>query len=235
MTTSNSNPEALVFRGPPGHLLLHSDLPAVSGLSFKPDETLQSTIGNSKSSFRIQADRSGTLKRLKVRLSNATKPGLYHATLETSDGSIPVDINVEPRSRLVIAPVELALSGAPGDKVQSRLLFSNKGNVTLAIPESDTLGIYDDDGIETAFASTYRMESDDLSKLFANFAAKLRDGHGGLLKLRLLEGSGKLEPGTSRSVLIEAQLPSKLKPGHNYHGVWSLLTAEHAVTVAVNK
>ncbi|RDH84492.1 MAG: hypothetical protein DIZ80_03160 [endosymbiont of Galathealinum brachiosum] len=235
MSNLSSNEKSLIFRGPPGRLLLHSSLPSVYGIDFKPDKKLSSVIGNTKSVFKFRSDNSGELKKLKVRLSPNIEPGLYHALLETQEGPITVDIDVEPRKRLTMSPVQMSLNGSPGDKVKIYVLFSNKGNVPLSIIKSDSIGIYDDDGIETAFASTYRMESKDLAEIFSNFSEKLRDGHGGLLKLRVLEGSGELKPGACRSVLIEVQLPSKLKPGHSYHGVWSLNSSEYAVTVTANK
>jgi len=235
MSNVASDIEPLIFRGPPAKLILHSALPNVCAVNLVPDDKLSSLIGHSKSIFKCRNNQHGELKKLKIRLSPNFKPGLYHAEFETEQGVIPVDIDVEPLPRLTMSPVQVSISGKSGDKVQVHLLFENKGNVPLCIEKSYQLGVYDDDGIETAFASTYRMDTHDLTKLVANFMHKIREGHGGLLKMRVLKGSGNIGLAEVRSVLVEASLSSKLKAGHHYHGVWSLNSSEYAVTVNVIK
>ena len=55
------------------------------------------------------------------------------------------------------------------------------------------------------------------------------------LKIRVVSGAGRLGPGECGSVHMKADLPTKLKPGHFYHGVWSLETLNASVRVIVRK
>ena len=103
----------------------------------------------------------------------------------------------------------------------------------MEIPIGDTLvtGVFDDDGIETALASTYRMETDDLSKIVGNVFAHLREAHGGLLRLRVAEGAHFLALGERRVLMLTTTLNAKLKHGHRYHGVLEI--GEHGIAVRI--
>lgn len=166
----------------------------------------------------------------RLRLDPATPPGDYTAVLELADGGKrEVTVSVEPRPRLRVAPSELRFAGPPGGAVSARLLLENRGNVGIAIGDALVTGVFDDDGIETALASTYRMETDDLNKIVGNVFARLREAHGGLLRLRVAEGAGELIPGERRVLVLETTLSSKLRPGHGYHGVLEI--GGHGISV----
>ena len=94
------------------------------------------------------------------------------------------------------------------------------------------VGIYDDNEIELAFAQTYRLETGDANQLVGHLLQKMREGHGGLLKIKV-DGAGALDGGASRVLTLRAQLGSKLKPGHSYHGFWRLYPLRVKVRVTV--
>lgn len=235
MPSSNTDGSPLVFRGTPRRMLLQGALPDVSEFEFEPEHKLSAYLGSVRRPFKRKTNRQGDLLGLKVKLDPATPPGRYNAALKTKSGTIPVEMHVEARPRISAYPAQFAFTGAAGKKAKVYVTFINKGNVPCEIPQSDSVGIYDDDGIETAFASTYRQDSDKLETLLSHFIGKLREGHGGLLKLRVPEGHGALPPAGRVAAVIEAQLPSGLKPGHGYHGVWSTPFADYAITVTVTK
>lgn len=235
MAKIKSSEAALIFRGPPRRLQLHGELPEGNDLQLEPESKISSAFLESRHAFKLKYNRGGKLSSLKMKLGPTVLPGHYKATLKTSKGRVPVEIHVEERPRISVSPAQLSISGAAGDKVKVHVLFTNKGNVGFDIPKTDSVGIYDDDGIETAFASMYRKEENSVDKMLSHFLGKLRDGHGGLLKLRIVEGSGLLPPGGKSSVVLEAQIPSKLKAGHSYHGVWSTSFSENLITVSVKK
>jgi hypothetical protein len=166
----------------------------------------------------------------RLRLDPSTPPGDYTAVLELADGGQrEITMSVEPRPRLRVSPSELRFDGAPGAAVSARLLLENRGNVPITISDALVTGVFDDDGIETALASTYRMDTDDLSKLVGNVFARLREAHGGLLRLRVTEGAGDVPPGEHRVLVLETLLSSKLRRGHGYHGVLEI--GEHGIAV----
>ena len=96
-------------------------------------------------------------------------------------------------------------------------------------------GVFDDNGIEAAMASVYRMDSTDLNHLLGQAFARLKEAHGGLLKLRVREGAGALAPGAQRVLVLETRLGDKLMPGHSYHGVIDIGIHGVAVEIQVQK
>ena len=227
--------EIIQLRGAPRQVLLQSRLPALTQADFLPDAALANIIGTHKHSLRIRKHDDGTIKQVKIRLPEATPPGRYAGTLKSGQQEFPIAIDVQEKQRLQIAPVSLQLRGKPGEKIHAQLLLINKGNVSINIPERDVIGIYDDDGMEVAFAATYRLETDDPLVLLKSFIGKMREGHGGLVKIRVSEGAGALPPATQKSIALEISLSDTAKANHQYHGVWSLGSVEYALTIAVNK
>lgn len=116
-----------------------------------------------------------------LRLDATTPPGTYRATLESGERSEAVTIEVTPAPRLGAAPGVVRLAGAPGGTAEARIALTNRGNTSVAIPARAHVGLYDDDGIELAFADTYRQPQGDLEKVAGHWLRKLREGHGGLL------------------------------------------------------
>jgi hypothetical protein len=169
----------------------------------------------------------------RLRLDPATPPGLYAAVLETADGKQhPVTVSVQAHPRLRVVPSALHLVGAPGAEVSARLLLENRGNTDIAIGSSLISGVFDDDGIETAMASTYRMETDDINKLVGNVFSRLREAHGGLLRIRVSEGGDTpLKPNERRVIVLSTTLNGKLARGHQYHGVLDI--GDHGIAVSI--
>ena len=175
--------------------------------------------------------RAGENGRIRLRLAKTTPPGIYRAEVRTGDSATPIDIEVLPTRRLKVSPPGLRFSGAVGDDCRAAFILVNAGNAPFEVPERAHFGIYDNEGVETAFATAYR-ENDEPMELIKTFVRKLRDGHGGLLKLRI-EGAGPVEPGGERMVVATARIHDRLKPGHAYHGVWKLQDLNYAVSVDV--
>jgi hypothetical protein len=167
---------------------------------------------------------------MRLKLDPSTPPGDYKLILELDDGSKrDVTVSVQSRARVRLTPRGLRFSGPPGGAAAARLLIENRGNVDITIGDTLVTGLFDDDGIETALASTYRMETHDLSAIVGNIFARLREAHGGLLRLRTVEGRGVVAPGERRVLVLETTLASDLRPGHGYHGV--LKIGQHGIAV----
>lgn len=173
--------------------------------------------------------------QLRVKLPECMAPGTYAAQLEIAGEKHSVEVNVEAQQRLIVRPGQFNFEGDPGGSAEITLTLSNRGNVSIDIPTVFAFGAYDNNGLAEAFASTYRQETDDALKLISHWVHKLRDGYGGLLKCNVTAGAGVLAPGEQRAVTIKTTLPSKLKPGHAYHGVLELGPLAQSIGVKVNK
>jgi hypothetical protein len=170
--------------------------------------------------------------RLRLRLGPHAPPGEYTVTIEGADGNRqPVTLSVMARPRLRVAPSSLQLCGAPGQRAPAELEVENRGNVPITIERTLVTGVFADDGIETALATAYRLRTDDLQKIVGTVFGRLRDAHGGLLKLRVTEGAGPLAVGERRRLRLDVALGEKLHPGRGYHG--SLPLGGHTIAVRI--
>lgn len=229
----NARPNATpAFMGPPGRLrwagLEGAELGAP--VAVKLPDALANYVNHRHPALR--SSRSGA--RTRLRLAADTPPGIYNIAVEYAGGvKKDVEIAVQPRARLHVVPGTLRLAGAPGQEVSATLLLENRGNEALEISDALVTGLFDNEGIEAALAAMYRLDSDDLNKIVAAGFSRLRQAHGGLLKLRVSEGAGKLAPGERRQLLLETTLSNKLEAGHGYHGTLALGPHRIAVQVGV--
>lgn len=234
MATTKSKQSTLIFRGPPEKLLCQDgDIPAELKFELETDNPM--LCSGKLPRLKVRRTSDGHIRLAKVKVDKYTQAGTYNVALRSKNQTLPAQLEIEERARLSMSPSQLSIKGKPCEKVMVSVVVTNKGNVAIDIPINHFLGIFEDNGVETAFATTYRMEEEDPLLLLRNFFLKLREGHGGMLKMRIKQGFGNLPPRTSKVLLIEAQLPEKLRPGHGYHGIWSLLTFDFTVTVAVEE
>jgi hypothetical protein len=234
MASNVSNAQQLRLHGPPRCLRLTSTAIPKSGIGTL---TLSATGGRGEA-MSVPAhilSRRDEAGELTVKLPESTAPGIYSAQLEIAGEQHPVELNVEAEERLIVGPGELEFEGEPGAAAEIKSTLSNRGNVSIVIPTAFTCSISDDDALEEAFTSTYRQETDDALKLFSHWIGKLREGDGGTLKCNVVAGGDALAPGEQRAVTIKTTLPSKLKPGHVYHGELELGPLVRLIGVKVNK
>lgn len=234
-TRAAPDAESLRLVGRPRKLVLSSPALADSDrYELELPKELKPYAADDKIELRVRKRRFG-FDHVRLRLAQAAPPGHYTATLRAGDKAIPISVDIAPSRRLHLFPTSAEFEGAPKASVEIALTVTNGGNVSIDIPERAVAGIYDDDGLETAFADTYRQETNDPLQLLGHWVTKLREGHGGLLKLHIAEGAGALEPGTRRTLTIKTNLPEILKPGHSYHGIWQLDPAQFRVNVKVTR
>ncbi len=224
---------ALKFIGTPNRLYFNGELkPDLTGLQMlEPTGKLKTLANNQPLQAQFRGSEGQDSSQARLRLNRTTPPGNYKARLRSGRKSYPVNLTVEPYLRLKFRRAETLFSGIPGRVARAHIQVFNKGNVAFEFPHNNVCGIYVEKGVETAFASMYRQSTEDVDTLLKHFLSKLRDGHGGLLKIRTLGGSVLVEPGHTENIRLSAQLPSKLKAGHYYHGVWRLENVHQRIKV----
>jgi hypothetical protein len=108
----------------------------------------------------------------------------------------------------------------------------NVGNVAVEIPDISAFGLMMDGGVETAIGSGL-MSSDTGIDRVGRFADALAERHGGLARVSVEAGAGRLEPGASTMVRARIRLGDKTGSGQHYHGTWPLATLRIPVSLRV--
>lgn len=180
----------------------------------------------------LQAEAASlSLTWLRFELPEVTPPGTYKGTVNIVSRNYQVIVEITPHISLLLLPTHLSLDVRPGDKVTARLTVANIGNVSVEIPRVHAFGLFDVEGLEkgirTAFTSTSVKGQTRLNQLVEGLA----QGHGGLVRLLMREGAGGLEPGESRTLLLELSIPKRLNPGRVYGGTWPLANLNYSINI----
>lgn len=233
-TTSQTRtaPATVEFVGPPRGLIAVSETIRLAGADWRLDGSITEYLAQRGSVLR-QSRRHGGAMRL--RLLPQTPPGDYAAKLYISDKEVAAVVRVLPVVQATISPSEVSFFGAPGSTVTALMTLVNSGNVPVELPKTAPVGVFDDEGIETAFAATYGKPIETFDNFVQIFHGKLREAHGGVMKLTVIRGAGLHLPGTTAVVEMTLDLPGNLRPGHRYHGVYSTDFAALAISVIVMK
>jgi hypothetical protein len=177
----------------------------------------------------VRAD--GDFARLRARINPRLSPGTYQAELSMEDRVRHIAVTVDPIVMLRVDPPMLRMSGGLGKPLHANIVIANVGNVEADLPKFGALGIYEVNGIETAIGHAYRENGEDGLRTVARFVQELRNGYGGLLKLRLEGMQGPLPPGKACSLRVIATPSDRVRAGGVYTGVWPFANLNYAVRV----
>lgn len=220
------------FLGPPGRLVAVGDVPALTGVpEIKGDLEAFLRPGRQALRFR-QAGRRGAA-RVHLRLDPATPPGDYTGEVVAGKETCRFLARVLPDPRVAVLAGELAFVGPLGGKATASLAIANDGNTEIEVPRAIPIGLFDDDGLETAFAASYGKPVKGIDAFVEVFHGKLREAHSGVQKLSVTKGYGTHGPGTSFSANFAMELKAPLRPGRRYHGVVSTDFGEFSISVSV--
>jgi hypothetical protein len=206
----SANTHPLSFRGTPHRLSLSN--PALAGHEcgelVLPEE-LAAHSGSPVIPLPVRESRLDG-PSIKLRLDRTAPAGKYQAELRLSGKTVPVTLEIAPAPRLSVFPLSADFVGKAGSEPVLEISLANEGNVAIDLPERSIVGIFDDEGLEAAFAETYRQDTDDPVQLVGHWLRKLRDGYGGRLRKLLATAGGGADDQGKRTASGESQARSFL-------------------------
>ena len=178
-------------------------------------------------------DAGGKSSRLHLSLPQSTPPGIYKGSAEFGGKAYPVEVQVEPYYNLALSPRQLIVSAKPGEKVHVDLVLANSGNVVCDIGKTYVFGLYDIHGADSAIGAAFRQTESTGEKRADRLVEALSEGHGGMVRIQVEEGSGPIAPGEVRPLRLNLHFPGGLKPGHTYSGTLPIENLRYYTKVRV--
>jgi hypothetical protein len=224
--------ETLRFKGAPTRVLATIELPE----AFPPARDCRVTLPETGSLPLVVRPLRSTppiISILSFRLPRSTPSGSYEGNMELGDKRIPIVVDVESRSSLRFIRPKITHKGVPGARMSTELTLVNRGNVNVTIPNKATFCVFDDGGVTRAL---YRglVEEDSVGKQrIDRVMDELAKAHGGLVRLTVIKGSGRLAPEEVRELEVELHFSRRLTGGHTYRGTWSVCGASLEVEIEV--
>ena len=236
--------EPLRFRGTPGDLTAAVSDPEVTARRFPVRLALESSAAwRGQPPVAARAFRMAGDMLLQMSLPARTPPGTYEGTIEVDGEEHAVVIEVEPEVELQLAPDQLTLRGAPGDRLSAELTVLNTGNTAAEIRRAYAAGLFAVGGVERALHRVYTErpqaagdegkgghEERPIDRLFGHFAEE----HGGLLRIAVDDGAGDIEPGEARALRVTFAVPERLTRGRIYTGTWALHDLRYYIRLIVS-
>lgn len=141
----------------------------------------------------------------------------YEGELNIADRAYRVTVRVDPRMSYRLFPSLLYFRAGPDQLIEDEITLLNVGNVPIALRARCGLGLYDNDGVESAAYKAFSQSmKPDVARSEALFEGLAR-GHGGLAAVELI-GADVVAPGEMLAVRLRARLPDRIQYGHNYFG-----------------
>lgn len=226
--------EFLRFRGAPTRVLATLELPEAFPPAHECRVTLPET-GSLPLAVRPLRSTPPIVSTLSFRLPKSTPPGSYEGNMELGDRRIPIVVEVEARSSLRFVRPTIIHKGLPGARMSTELTLLNRGNVNVTIPDQDTFCVFDDGGVTSALYCGLVEEDSVGMQRIDRIMDELAKAHGGLVRVTVTKGSGRLAPEEVRELKVELHFSRRLNGGHTYRGTWSLSGASLEVEIEVSK
>ncbi len=170
---------------------------------------------------------------LHVTLPAEFAPGSYDGTLSVSGTTRPVAVEVDGEIQLRVFPEQLRIMAKAGVTVTEQLSILNSGNVTVTLRGVQAFGVMMAGGIERALRRAYVQRTPPEQRRIDILADSLAEAHGGLVKMRLINGAGPLAPGELRDLDVEVSLPKELAPASEYTGNWEIPGLTYPVSLMI--
>lgn len=227
MARSRRTAQPLRLRGTPNRLSAVVAMPRTGDVPLDVDAELARIDAPEVALLELEEG----LGRLTVSVARTTPPGTYEGTVRVAGEEQPVVLEVEPRVHLRVDPRRLFFRTEPGTTVAADLVVANLGNVAYELRAADAFGLFDTGGLDRAIGRAFGAEVADGERRVELLADAAAEGWGGLVRIRVAEGAGTIEPGDARAVHVELALSDKLEPGRQYWGTWVLHNVNYVVRV----
>jgi hypothetical protein len=226
--------EPLRFRGAPTRLLATLEFPDV----FPPAHVCRVTLPDTGSlplAVRQLRSTPPVISVLSFRLPKSTPPGSYKGNMDLGDKRMPIVVDVESRSSLRFIRPSLKHIGMPGARISTELTLVNRGNVDVTVPDEDTFCVFDEGGVARALYWGLVEDNSGGRQRIDRIMDELAKAHGGLVRVTVTEGSGRVVPEEVRELEAELHFSRRLVSGHTYRGTWSVSGASLEVEIEVVK
>jgi hypothetical protein len=177
----------------------------------------------------------GHTRRVPVRITvpDQAPPGRYEGELVVAGEALGVVLHVVENYDLHVAPAEVVLENAAGDRTVRQIVCTNRGNVPLWIGEIGAVVL--DDELTTcrslrAVTAAWPDEGgehdavDRFVDLYVKEGWKKVVEHSGVLRVHTSGGPREIAPGETELVDLEITLPDRLEPRTRYTAVAPLYT-----------
>ena len=207
------------FIGPPRRLVAVGQVPELAQPATITGPVAK-LLSPGRQSLRVR--RAGRRAAgMNLRLAPQTPPGNYKGKISAGKASHSFTARVLANTSLDVLTGALDFSGPPGARPVVTLAFANNGNTDVALPRAIAVALFDDDGIESAFAASYAKPRDTMDAFVSAFHGRLRQAHTGILKLAIARGFGTHGPATTFSADFRLTIPAEIGAGRRFHGIAS--------------
>lgn len=182
----------------------------------------------------VRAFGPGT-SEIRLKLPRDTRPGTYRGEATLGGETHAVVVQVTPAVRTRVIPRQTAVAVEPGGRTEFEILVSNNGNVTVDVPKASVFDLDDEKAQDRALGRSLRAGLGHGESRMERFFEELRVSHGGEARVILVDGAGALEPGESRTVRCQLEVPLTTQAGRAYVGGWEIGNASHLLVVEVTK
>lgn len=160
-------------------------------------------------------------------------PGTYEAELEVDGERRDVIIHVTEKVSLSIAPDEIVVPSRPNERCRKRVVFTNAGNVPLAVKSIGTVILKQELAHCRALRGALQDVGDSMEGV-DDFAAALGRRYKAIyetLVLRVQNDDIELAPGETKPLDLKITLPDKLEPRSRYSGYAAIATSRLNFTI----
>jgi hypothetical protein len=177
------------------------------------------------------AEMGAGVALMRVDLPRDTPPGTYEGSVQVGDEERRIVVDVEPEVFLRLFPETLSLTVEPGADVEVTLTLVNIGNAPADIRGASMFGVFEVGGAERAIASSFIGTVPKGERRLDRFADAVADSHGGMIRVKVLGGSGEIAPGDIKELRLRLSIPDRIERGRTYSGLWALFNLGYPVQV----
>jgi hypothetical protein len=156
--------------------------------------------------------------RVKLRFARYVPPGTYVGRVRLKDEEHEFVAAVAPIPYIRISPSFLSLAGVANGEDSARLTLANGGNATFIIRPAYAFGVFQQGGVEEALGKSYREQGKPGERWIDRLGDNLSKAHGGLVRVKVEQGEGPLQPGELRELQLKFRFPDNLHLNRIYDG-----------------